>query len=764
MKIKKKTILLVSCILVFALEINALADILGEIVGGYNTGMGVKTDFYHNVYKNGETYQREYYVEYEPNSSVVPVVVNGDSIYGKRTITQAISYMQANGMKPLIGINADYFSFKTGIPMGHTIMDGELVTMDTTGQNAVGFNADGTGFISWLQIQSTFTKPDGTQMFLDCINKWCQPTISASYLLTDKFSSSTKTSGSCKFVIFSPVGGKLSIGSSVTLRVDEKFDYDGEIAIPDGKYVLVMTNTYGDTSKLAFMDSLEVGSEITLKNEAVYDKELWANAQNGMGSVGGRLIEKGTVNSNFEAGTAPRTAVGVKADGKLIFYVIDGRQAGFSTGVQIKTLAKRMAELGCVDAINLDGGGSTAIAGIFPGSDEYSVINSPSEGRLRSCANYIFLKDGRTPTGDGEFFFFDNMTENRNYLSGFVDTINVTRVVDTGGYDIDLSALTFTAENPEYTNITVNDNKAVISGSGEGYVVVHAGKGFKYLTYNIYDTPDEITAIAYNLPISELSYAVGDSFGTDIDAKAFVNTIELNSMDSCFNWSCDDGIGTIDDNGYFVPDTSSPKSGSVYIRAGEKTLEIPIVIRERDVFADMGAHWAKPYAEALYKEGIITGENAENGLVYRPDSNITRGEFAVIISRYLKLDTSAYEDFGFADSQYIPGWQRPAANAAAALGIITGKQTDTGVTFSGSDSLTRAEAIAILGRISENDAEFPDAVFSDSELVPDFAKNSVRLLVGLGIINGYEDGTLRPGGNVTRGECAKMIFKCKDVL
>ena len=764
MKIKKRTIILLSCILIFALEINVLADILGEIIGGYNTGMGGKTEFYHNIYKNGETYQREYYVEYEPNPSVVPIVVNGDSIYGKRNINQAISYMQKNGMKPLIGINADYFSFKTGIPMGHTIMDGELVTMDTTGQNAIGFNADGTGFISWLQIQGTFTKADGTQMFLDCINKWCQPTISASYLLTDKFSSSTKTSGSCKFVIFSPVSGKLSIGSSVTLRVDEKFDYDGEIAIPDGKYVLVMTNTYGDPSKLAFMDSLEIGSEITLSNEAVYDKELWANAVNGMGSVGGRLIENGTVNSNFEAGTAPRTVVGVKADGKLIFYVIDGRQKGFSTGVQIKTLAKRMAELGCVNAINLDGGGSTAIAGIFPGSDEYSVINSPSEGTLRSCANYIFLKDERTPTGDGEFFYFDNMTENRNYLSGYVDTINVTRVIDTGGYDVDLSTLTFTADNPGYTNITTNNNTAVISGSGEGYVVVHAGGGFKYLTYSIYDTPDEITVHAYNLPISELSYSVGDSFGTDIDAKAFVNTVELNSMDSCFNWSCDEAIGTIDQNGYFVPDTSAPKSGSVYIRAGEKTLEIPIVIREREVFSDMGSHWAKDYAKTLYKEGIITGENTENGLVYRPDSNITRGEFAVIISRYLNLDTSSYEDYGFADSGNIPDWQRPAANAAASLGIITGKQTEAGVTFSGSDSLTRAEAIAILGRISKNDTEFPDTNFSDSGSIPDYAKASVRLLVGLGIVNGYEDGTLRPGGSITRGECAKMICKCIDLL
>ena len=55
----------------------------------------------------------------------VPIVVNGASIWGTRNIKQAEQYMQENGLRPLAGINADYFSFKTGIPMGYTIADGE---------------------------------------------------------------------------------------------------------------------------------------------------------------------------------------------------------------------------------------------------------------------------------------------------------------------------------------------------------------------------------------------------------------------------------------------------------------------------------------------------------------------------------------------------------------------------------------------------------------------------------------------------------------
>ena len=64
----------------------------------------------------------------------------------------------------------DYFSYKTGIPMGHTISQGRLLTKDDTGQNAVGFRADGTGFISWLEIQTALTKTDGSRMNIECIN------------------------------------------------------------------------------------------------------------------------------------------------------------------------------------------------------------------------------------------------------------------------------------------------------------------------------------------------------------------------------------------------------------------------------------------------------------------------------------------------------------------------------------------------------------------------------------------------------------------
>lgn len=56
----------------------------------------------------------------------------------------------------------------------------------------------------------------------------------------------------------------------------------------------------------------------------------------------------------------PRTAVGYRADGTLVLLIVDGRQVA-SRGVYLEELAAMMLELGCIEAINLDGGGSSTL-------------------------------------------------------------------------------------------------------------------------------------------------------------------------------------------------------------------------------------------------------------------------------------------------------------------------------------------------------------------------------------------------------------------
>ncbi len=85
----------------------------------------------------------------------------------------------------------------------------------------------------------------------------------------------------------------------------------------------------------------------------------------------------------------PRTAVGYTADGKVVIMVCDGRGAGGSYGATLPELAMLMKGVGCTDALNLDGGGSSVICA----GEDGKAINSPSDGSQRKVISYIgFVK------------------------------------------------------------------------------------------------------------------------------------------------------------------------------------------------------------------------------------------------------------------------------------------------------------------------------------------------------------------------------------
>jgi len=99
--------------------------------------------------------------------------------------------------------------------------------------------------------------------------------------------------------------------------------------------------------------------------------------------------------SSFNVSRHPRTAVGIKADGKVILLTVDGRNAR-SAGMSLFELRKIMKWLGCTSSINLDGGGSTTLwVKNFAGN---GIVNYPADNKLwdhegeRKVANVILLK------------------------------------------------------------------------------------------------------------------------------------------------------------------------------------------------------------------------------------------------------------------------------------------------------------------------------------------------------------------------------------
>ena len=128
-------------------------------------------------------------------------------------------------------------------------------------------------------------------------------------------------------------------------------------------------------------------SEISVPSEVVDPPASWMSE-----IVSGHplLVDNGVATADVNCSTSfcnrnPRTAVGLTQDaGTLILVVVDGRST-VSLGMSFQELAALMIDLGAWRALNLDGGGSSAM---FVGA-EGGVQNTPSDGMERVVANHV---------------------------------------------------------------------------------------------------------------------------------------------------------------------------------------------------------------------------------------------------------------------------------------------------------------------------------------------------------------------------------------
>ena len=88
---------------------------------------------------------------------------------------------------------------------------------------------------------------------------------------------------------------------------------------------------------------------------------------------------------------ASRSMIGIKADGSLIFCQVDGRNAPVSTGLSNYEMGEMMLALGCVNAVNCDGGGSSTFVSKREGESENVMRSVPSDGSERATINSVIL-------------------------------------------------------------------------------------------------------------------------------------------------------------------------------------------------------------------------------------------------------------------------------------------------------------------------------------------------------------------------------------
>ncbi|QPC47570.1 S-layer homology domain-containing protein [Mangrovibacillus cuniculi] len=184
------------------------------------------------------------------------------------------------------------------------------------------------------------------------------------------------------------------------------------------------------------------------------------------------------------------------------------------------------------------------------------------------------------------------------------------------------------------------------------------------------------------------------------------------------------------------------------------------LISENVTFADVndGANWAEEHIEKLASKQIIKGKSTT---AYAPKDEMTRAEFAALISRSLGLvDTPAGKTFADVPKTLLIN-KNGEINAAVEAGIIFGRGNNV---FDPNAKITRTEAVLMMARAIDfvgAELEIDETKkledYKDFANIPTVHLEEMELLVQSGIITGYADNTLSPRANTTRDQMARML-------
>ena len=572
-RIRKLTSLLLSLSLLSALTLPAAASAaMGEDLTAKDTLIHRETQLSTNVFWS-EAYsdlRTENLITYTPNQAVTPIVTYGDVLTDRSSVADMAAALEAEGYRVVAGINGDFYNVNTGLPIGLVVTDGVLRSSDA-GYYAIGFRADGTAILGKPSIRVSadlgYTVDDGfgtsTEVVrpVAAVNK--ARTNSGIFLYTYDFNAkhTTGTTEAGVNVVCAIEEGSLTIGGTVTARV-ERVEESTVTALQPGEIVL-SANSQADTYYSAALRNMQPGSTVTLSVTAA--DEGWNDVKYAVGALY-CLAENGVVASGLAAGTNPRTAVGQKADGTLVFYTVDGRRSGHSIGASMTQVGERLLELGCQTVLCLDGGGSTNLAVTTPDSTTATIINRPSETG-RKVTNQVFLVASDRASGDLDHFYV-------HAASDYVLAGSSVYVTATG---VDSSFIPMPVPNYTLTaSAGTLENDVLTTPAGGGDITVTAsGRGASGSTVvHAISTPDSITLKNGTSNLTTLTVTPGSK--TTLTAGAIWNHLTLGADAKAFTWSVN--VGTVDENGVFSATT--PGTGSLTVSAGDKSLTIPVTVAQ----------------------------------------------------------------------------------------------------------------------------------------------------------------------------------------
>ncbi|MBQ7681536.1 MAG: phosphodiester glycosidase family protein, partial [Oscillibacter sp.] len=568
-------LLVLSSLLTLAAPARADSDALGSDVQQTSTVIHQDTQLSTNVFWNSyfSNFRTENFVTYKPGGNVKPLVTYGDALTDVSTMSRAANYLEEQGYRVVCGINGDFFNTRNGLPIGLVVTDGKLRTSDA-GYYAIGFRADGSAIIGKpnLQIHADFgykiyEDANGTEVVRDiaAINK-ARVSTGGIYLFTRDFSSSHTTGNteSGYDAICTVTSGSLTIGGTVKMRVEEVRDTARPTPIGNNQIVLSVNKKSNAYWQRAF-ENLPVGSEITLTVTA--SDTRWNSVKEGIGALY-LLAENGRVVNTTQTSQGPRTAVGLKPDGTLIFYTIDGRISGHSIGATLYQTAERLLELGCTTVLGLDGGGSTTISVTMPNSRKAARINRPSEGTERAVSNKLFLVSTQKATGVLDHFYI--VPDHAVVLAG--SKVNLTvNGVDTAYFPME-AACNLTASAGTLSGQTLTTP----AGGGRVTVTASARQKQGSTVIEAVRTPDSVSIRnqAGNT-LESLKLSPGSS--VQLSATAAYKHLKLYTEGGVFQWSnASTKFGRISESGLYTALT--PGDDRITVTCGGRSQSIPVEV------------------------------------------------------------------------------------------------------------------------------------------------------------------------------------------
>lgn len=268
-----------------------------------------------------------------PELKIAPVMAS-DKLQRKASISS-----MARKSNSLAAVNGAFFKPQTGCPLGTLMIDGKIYTGPIHNRVSMGFFEDG---YAMERIQfNAYLKKGFDKIQVDNMN---QPRMLSTAVIAY-----TPDWGAYS-TITPKYGTQIVVADNKVTAITVS-----RTAIPENGYVLV-----GPKSKLG---GLKVGDRVNLNVSTSPD---WDNVKHII-SGGPYLVKDGEIFVDMTAqklgcigGRNPRTAIGYTKDNHIILITADGRE-GSSIGLTLNELAHLMQSLGCVNAMNLDGGGSTVM-------------------------------------------------------------------------------------------------------------------------------------------------------------------------------------------------------------------------------------------------------------------------------------------------------------------------------------------------------------------------------------------------------------------